>query len=29
MERLSVVAAKPNHTSGILTAIIDELEEEL
>ena len=29
MERLSIVAAKPNHTSGILTAIIDELEEEL
>ena len=29
MERLSVVAAKPDHTSGILTAIVDELEEEL
>jgi len=28
MERLSIVAAKPNHTSGMLTAIIDELEEE-
>jgi len=25
MERLSAIAAKPNHTSGILTAIIDEL----
>ena len=29
MERLSVVAAKPSHTPGILTAIIDELEKEL
>ena len=29
MERLSIVAAKPNHTPGILAAIIDELEEEL
>jgi hypothetical protein len=29
MERLSVVAAKPNHTAGIVAAIIDELEEEL
>jgi len=29
MERLSILAAKPNHTAGILTAIIDELEEEL
>jgi Domain of unknown function (DUF5753) len=29
MERLSILAAKPNQTSGILTAIIDELEEEL
>ena len=28
MERLSIVAAKPNHTPGILTAIIDEVEEE-
>ena len=28
MERLSVVAAKPNQTTGILTTIIDELEEE-
>jgi transcriptional regulator with XRE-family HTH domain len=29
MERLSVVAAKPDHASGILTAILDELGEEL
>jgi len=29
MERLSIVAAKPGHTPGILNAIIDELEEEL
>ena len=29
MERLSIVAAKPNHAPGILTAMIDELEEEL
>jgi hypothetical protein len=29
MERLSVVAAKPNQTSSILTRIIGELEEEL
>lgn len=29
IERLSIVAAKPHHTPGILTAIIDELEEEL
>jgi len=29
MERLGIVAAKPNHTAGILAAIIDELEEEL
>ena len=29
MERLSIVAAKPNHTPGILAAIIDELEDEL
>jgi len=25
MEHLSVIAAQPNHTSDILTAIIDEL----
>lgn len=29
IERLSIVAAKPHHTPGILTAIIDELEEKL
>jgi len=29
MERLSIVAAKPNHTSGILTAIMDDLEKDL
>ena len=29
MERLSIVAAKPNRTSGIVAAIIDELEKEL
>jgi transcriptional regulator with XRE-family HTH domain len=29
MERLSIVAAKPSHAPGILTAIIDELEKEL
>ena len=29
MERLSLVAAKPKHTSGILTAVLDELDEEL
>jgi transcriptional regulator with XRE-family HTH domain len=29
MERLGVVAAKPNHTPGILTTILDELDEEL
>src|SRR5580692_10504548 len=29
MERLSVVAAKPNRTPGIVAAIIDELEDEL
>jgi hypothetical protein len=29
MERLSILAAKPDHTAGILAAIIDELEEEL
>ena len=28
MERLSMVAAKPNRAPGILTALIDELEEE-
>jgi transcriptional regulator with XRE-family HTH domain len=28
MERLSIVAAKPNRTPGILTALIDELSEE-
>jgi transcriptional regulator with XRE-family HTH domain len=29
MERLSIAAAKPSHTAGILTAVIAELEEEL
>ena len=29
MERLSILAAKPDHTPGILTAIVDEIEEEL
>ena len=29
MERLSIVAAKPDSTPGILTALIHELEEEL
>ena len=28
MERLSIVAAKPNRAPGILTALIDELSEE-
>jgi hypothetical protein len=28
MERLSIVARKPNRTPGILTALIDELSEE-
>jgi hypothetical protein len=29
MERLSIVAVKPNYTPGIFAALIDELEEEL
>jgi hypothetical protein len=29
MERLSIAAAKPKHTPGLLTALIAELEEEL